>query len=55
MRRIKRPKAKLKHKDTVFVDLFGKDRSAEKNFRSLYRALHGMELEDHAQIKSVHI
>ena len=39
--------AKEKHnvKDSVFVDLFGKDKTARKNFISLYNALHGTDLK----------
>ena len=39
--------AKEKHnvKDSVFVDLFGKDITARKNFISLYNALHGTDLK----------
>ena len=33
-----------KVKDSVFVDLFGKDESAPENFLSLYNALHGTHL-----------
>ena len=31
-------------KDSMFVDLFGKDMSAKENFLSLYNALHGTDL-----------
>ena len=31
-------------KDSVFTDLFGKDRTARGNFISLYNALHGTSL-----------
>ena len=31
-------------KDSMFVDLFGKDVSAKENFLSLYNALHGTDL-----------
>ncbi len=51
----KKPKANRKHKDTVFVDLFGKDRDAGKNFRSLFKALFGQELDSDAPIESIHI
>ena len=30
-----------RYKDSVFVDLFGEDKDAKKNFLSLYNALHG--------------
>ena len=34
-----------KVKDSVFVDLFGKDITAKENFLSLYNALHGTDLK----------
>ena len=34
-----------KVKDSVFVDLFGKDKTAPENFLSLYNALHGTNLK----------
>ena len=34
-----------KVKDSVFVDLFGKDKTAAQNFLSLYNALHGTKLK----------
>ena len=42
------PKPNRKVKDSVFVDLFGRDETAPQNFLSLYNALHGthLELED---------
>ncbi len=51
----KKTKHKRQHKDTVFVDLFAKDKTAEQNFRSLYKALYDTELDDDAKINSVHI
>ncbi len=51
----KKSKPKRQHKDTVFVDLFAKDQRAEQNFRSLYTALYGTELDDDARLNSVHI
>ena len=33
-----------KVKDSVFVDLFGRDVTAKENFISLYNALHGTSL-----------
>ncbi len=50
-----RKKPNRKHKDTVFVDLFSKDRNAENNFRSLYNALFGKELDSDTPIESIHI
>ena len=42
------PKPNRKVKDSVFVDLFGRDETAPQNFLSLYNALHGthLKLED---------
>ena len=37
------PKPNGEIKDSVFTDLFGKDRTARGNFISLYNALHGTE------------
>ncbi len=51
----KKSKPSRNHKDTVFVDLFAKDETAKQNFRSLYRALYNIELDDDAKINSVHI
>ncbi len=34
-----------KYRDSIFVDLFSKDRDAKKNFLSLYNALHGTDLK----------
>ena len=34
-----------RYKDSVFVDLFGEDKDAKKNFLSLYNALHGTHLD----------
>ena len=39
-----------RYKDSVFVDLFGEDKDAKKNFLSLYNALHGTHLDSSAQI-----
>ena len=38
------PKPNGEIKDSVFTDLFGKDRTARGNFISLYNALHGTSL-----------
>ncbi len=51
----RRPKPNRKHKDTVFVDLFDKDRDGEKNFRSLYKALFNKELDLDTPVRSIHI
>ena len=44
----KKKRANRKYRDSIFVDLFSKDRDAKKNFLSLYNALHGtnLRLED---------
>ena len=34
-----------RYKDSVFVDLFGEDKTAKVNFLSLYNALHGTGLD----------
>ena len=40
------------YRDSVFVDLFSKDRDAKKNALSLYNALHGTSLkEDETEVK----
>ncbi|PIE97342.1 MAG: hypothetical protein CR988_08245, partial [Treponema sp.] len=54
-KRKRKPRVNRKHKDTVFVDLFSKDRNAENNFRSLYNALFGKKLDSDTQIESIHI
>ena len=33
------------YRDSIFVDLFARDRDAKKNFLSLYNALHGTDLK----------
>lgn len=38
-------KKNRKIKDSLFCDLFGKDKDAKKNFLSLYNALHGTDLK----------
>ena len=45
MRIFKKKHANRKYKDSIFVDLFSKDRDAKKNFLSLYNALHGTDLK----------
>ncbi len=54
-KRNKKTKHKRQHKDTVFVDLFAKDKTAEQNFRSLYKALYDTDLDDDVRLNSVHI
>ena len=39
-----------RYKDSVFVDLFGEDKNAKKNFLSLYNALHGTHLDSSAEL-----
>ena len=40
-----------RYKDSVFVDLFGEDKDAKKNFLSLYNALHGTHLDGSTGLK----
>ena len=40
-----------RYKDSVFVDLFGEDKDAKKNFLSLYNALHGTHLDGSTELK----
>jgi len=44
------PKMNLKYKDTVFSDLFYKDRDAKINDLSLYNALHDTNLTDQEEV-----
>ena len=44
-----------KYKDSVFVDLFSEDEKAKENFLSLYNALHGTNLKDTEQLKTVRL
>ena len=46
-------KENREHKDSVFVDLFYRDETAEKNLLSLYNALHGTEYRDEGIIQKV--
>ena len=39
-----------RYKDSVFVDLFGEDKDAKKNFLSLYNALHSTHLDSSTEI-----
>ena len=41
----KTKKENLKHKDSLFVDYFSKDRDWKQHFLSLYNALHGTNLQ----------
>ncbi len=47
----KKPKPNRKHKDTVFVDLFARDETAEQNFRSLYNAISQYPLSENAKLE----
>lgn len=47
--------ANRKYKDSVFVDLFSEDEKAKENFLSLYNALHGTDLKDTEQLKTVRL
>ena len=44
-----------RYKDSVFVDLFGKDKKAKENFLSLYNALHGTSLDASVELEPVHL
>ena len=44
-----------RYKDSVFVDLFGEDKDAKKNFLSLYNALHGTHLDSSAELKPLRL
>ena len=44
-----------KYKDSVFVDVFSEDEKAKENFLSLYNALHGTNLKDTEQLKTVRL
>lgn len=48
-------KENRKHKDSVFVDLFYEDETAEKNLLSLYNALHDTDYQDEEVIHKVRI
>ncbi len=48
-------KPNREYKDTVFVDLFGKDINAKQNFLRLYNALHGTDLSDTAELKNIEL
>ena len=41
----KTKKENRKHKDSLFVDYFSKDRDWKQHFLSLYNALHGTDLQ----------
>ncbi len=43
------------YKDTVFVDLFGKDINAKHNFLLLYNALHGTNLSETTELKNIEL
>ena len=44
-----------RYKDSVFVDLFGEDKDAKKNFLSLYNALHGTHLDCSVELKPLRL
>ena len=44
-----------RYKDSVFVDLFGKDKDAKENFLSLYNALHGTQLDSSTELKPLRL
>ena len=44
-----------RYKDSVFVDLFGEDKDAKKNFLSLYNALHGSHLDSSTEFKPLRL
>ena len=44
-----------RYKDSVFVDLFGEDKDAKKNFLSLYNALHGTYLDSSTELKPLRL
>ena len=49
------PKANRKYKDTVFSDLFYRDRDAKKNILSLYNALYDEHLTDPEQVQLIRL
>ena len=44
-----------RYKDSVFVDLFGEDKDAKKNFLSLYNALHDTHLDGSIELKPLRL
>lgn len=48
-------KENREHKDSVFVDLFYNDETADINLLSLYNALHDTELEDAGLIRKIKV
>ena len=44
-----------RYKDSVFVDLFGEDKDAKKNFLSLYNALHDTHLDSSTELKPLRL
>jgi len=44
-----------RYKDSVFVDLFGEDKDAKKNFLSLYNALHSTHLDSSTELKPLRL
>lgn len=50
-----RTKENREHKDSVFVDLFYQDETAEENLLSLYNALQGTNYRSKAKIRKIRI
>ena len=48
-------KENREHKDSVFVDLFYEDETAEKNLLSLYNALHGTDYGSRSMIRKIRV
>jgi len=44
-----------RYKDSVFVDLFGEDKSAKANFLALYNAIHGTHLDARTELKRLRL
>ena len=44
-----------RYKDSVFIDLFGEDKDAKKNFLSLYNALHSTHLDSSTELKPLRL
>lgn len=48
-------KENREHKDSVFVDLFYEDETAENNLLSLYNALHGTDYRSRSMIRKIRV
>lgn len=48
-------KENREHKDSLFVDLFYEDETAEKNLLSLYNALHGTDHRSEKMIRKLRV